>query len=89
MAPPEHDGASSPVAGEESLDTFVDLQELGRRLGVHARTVRRMVDRGELPQPCLGAEGKPRWLWSYVLDHCRRRHRQSDKTDRRLRSKLR
>ncbi len=74
---PEHDGG-----------LFVDRAELARRLCVHERTVRRMVERGELPKPCLSAGGRPRWLWSYVVDYCRRQHENTVKLDRRMRREL-
>ena len=56
------------LAAAEVADTgnFVDRFELARRLAVHERTVRRMVERGELPKPCLSAGGRPRWLWGHV-----------------------
>lgn len=68
---------------------IVDRDELARRLDLHPRTVRRMVARGELPGPCLGAGGRPRWLWSYVVEHCRKRHQREDDLDRRKNRKLR
>ncbi len=71
-----------------SLDDFVDRTELARRLKVHERTIRRMVERGELPRPCLGGGGRPRWLWCYVLEHCQRHHEKTAKSDRKLRSQL-
>ena len=49
------------LAAAEVADTgdFVDRFELAQRLAVHERTVRRMVERGELPKPCLSAGGRP------------------------------
>ena len=73
---------------EPSGEEFVDRSELARRLGVHERTIRRMVARGELPRPCVGIGGRPRWLWSYVLDHCRRQHHQAVRLDGKMKSKL-
>ena len=60
----------------DSDDQFLDKSELAHRLAIHERTVSRMVDRGELPQPCMGHGGRPRWLWSFVLEYCRKRHEQ-------------
>jgi predicted DNA-binding transcriptional regulator AlpA len=68
---------------------FVDQAQLAARLGVHPRTVRRMVDRGELPRPCLSTGGRPRWLWSHVLEHCQRLHHRQEGLDRRRIRKLR
>ncbi len=75
-------------ASESARDTFIGLDDVARRLEVSPRTVRRMVDRGELPRPCLSAGGRPRWLWSYVLEFCRNRHERQSTVDRRLKSKL-
>ena len=70
------------------LDEFVDQVQLGERLGIHPRTVRRLVARGELPGPCMGVSGKPRWLWSYVIEYCRKRHNQEVQLDKRTQRKL-
>jgi hypothetical protein len=80
-----------PVGGEPdppSAPDIVDRTELARRLDLHPRTIQRMVDRGELPRPCLSAGGRPRWLWSYVVEHCRKRHQREEELDRRRRRKL-
>ena len=82
-----HDDTRVSATNAE-LDEFVDRAELARRLGVHVRTIRRMVERGELPSPCLSAGGRPRWLWSYVLDYCHQRHKSAVTVDRRMRRKL-
>jgi excisionase family DNA binding protein len=78
---------TEPCAPPE-LD-IIDRDELARRLEVHPRTVQRMVARGELPRPCLGAGGRPRWLWSYVVEYCRKRHERDEELDRRRHRKLR
>ncbi len=80
--------ASTPAVDESLNEEFIDRSELARRLGVHERTVRRMVMRGELPRPCVGAGGRPRWLWSFVLEHCRKQHHQAIRLDGKLKSKL-
>ena len=69
--------------------SIVDRAELAARLQVDARTVSRMVARGELPRPCIGAGGRPRWLWSYVVDFLRNQHESSTSLDRRTQQKLR
>ena len=69
-------------------DRLIDRAELASRLGVDVRTVSRMVRRGELPPPCLGQGGRPRWLWSYVIEFCRQRHARQEQLERRGRSKL-
>ena len=74
---------SLPAPPEPADDDLLDRIALAERLGLHPRTVQRMVSRGELPRPCLSAGGRPRWLWSYVLDYCRRRHQREDELDRR------
>ena len=87
----EGTGAKACRPGElKAVDTggFVDRSELARRLGVHERTVRRMVERGELPKPCLSVGGRPRWLWSHVVEHCQKRHLREEDLDRRRRRKL-
>lgn len=82
-------GGSAHVATDTPSDNeFVDRGELARRLGVHERTIHRMVSRGELPQPCVGAGGRPRWLWSFVLEHCRKQHHTAARIDGKLKSKL-
>jgi hypothetical protein len=68
---------------------LIDRTELARRFNVDVRTVSRMVKRGELPYPCVGQGGRPRWLWAYVIEYCRKRHERQTVVDRRLRSKLR
>ena len=70
-------------------DVFVDREELARRLEVHSRTVGRMIARGELPRPCLSVGGRPRWLCSYLVDYCRRRHEREDHLDQYAGRKLR
>ena len=65
----------------------IDKRELARRLGIGMRTVDRMVNRGELPRPCIGAGGSPRWLWSHVLEFLRARHECEDKLGQRARRK--
>ncbi len=71
-----------------SAGEFIDRAELDRGLRVHEPTIRRMVERGELPRPCVGDGGRPRWLWGYVLEHCRKHHENSARIDRKLRSQL-
>ena len=66
--------ANGPEPGE-----IVGRDALARRIGVDVRTVDRMVGRQELPRPCVGHGGRPRWLWSYVVEFLRKRHeRQAD-----------
>ncbi|MFH1748855.1 MAG: hypothetical protein ABIG44_17615 [Planctomycetota bacterium] len=77
-------------AGDEMVpaeDVFVGLEEIACRLELSQRTVRRMIERGELPKPCLSAAGRPRWLWGYVLEYCRKRHQREAELDRRKSSK--
>lgn len=69
-------------------DDFIDRVELARRFQLNPRTVRRMVERGELPLPCLGAGGRPRWLWNHVLAYCQKRHLGDEDLDRRRNRKL-
>lgn len=80
--------ASTPAIDESLNEEFIDRGNLARRLGVHERTIRRMVARGELPRPCVGTGGCPRWLWSFVLEHCRKLHHNAVRLDGRLKSKL-
>ncbi len=90
MSEPAGSGATSwSDSSTTQPDDFVDRVELARRLQVHPRTVRRMVDRGELPPPCLGAGGRPRWLWTHVVAHCQKRHLREEDLDRRRNRKLR
>lgn len=69
-------------------DRLVSRDQLAALLQVNPRTVARMVERGELPRPCLSEGGRPRWMWGYVLEHCRRRHDRLNALDRRTRNKL-
>lgn len=80
--------ASTSAADELPNEEFIDRGDLAERLGVHERTIRRMVTRGELPQPCVGAGGRPRWLWSFVLEHCRKQHQSAARINGKLKSKL-
>ena len=70
----------------DSGDQFLGRSELAQRLGIHERTVSRMVERGELPQPCIGQGGRPRWLWSFVVEFCRKRHERMARRNDRLKS---
>ncbi len=79
---------AQPDDNPRPCDVFVGLEEVALRLGVSPRTVRRMVERGELPRPCLSAGGRPRWLWSYIVEYCRKQHERAITVDRRLRKKL-
>lgn len=76
---------NADACGESDL---IDRITLARLVGVDPRTVSRMVNRGELPRPCLGEGGRPRWLRSYVVEYCRRRHEELTKRRRQLRQKL-
>jgi predicted DNA-binding transcriptional regulator AlpA len=80
----------NPVRDEDAAadDAFVGLDAIARRLGLSHRTVRRMIERGELPKPCLGAAGRPRWLWSFVVEYCHKRHQRDEELDRRRNRKL-
>ena len=73
---------------ERNTGELVDRSELARRLDVNVRTVDRLVKRGELPQPCIGQGGRPRWLWSYVIEFCLQQHHRRNKLERRLKEKL-
>jgi predicted DNA-binding transcriptional regulator AlpA len=79
---------STPEVGESLNEEFIDRSDLARRLGVHERTIRRMVARGELPRPCVGTGGRPRWLWSFVLEHCRKQHYNAVRLDGKVKTKL-
>lgn len=85
---PRPNEASTAAADELLNEEFIDRGDLAERLGVHERTIRRMVTRGELPQPCVGAGGRPRWLWSFVLEHCRKQHQSAARINGKLKSKL-
>jgi excisionase family DNA binding protein len=82
--PPIRDGERPGFADA----SFIGLDEMARRLGVSSRTVRRMVDRGELPKPCLSTGGRPRWLWNYIVEFCRKRHERDSTVGRRFKNKL-
>ena len=72
----------------DSSSPFVGKHELARRLNVHPRTVSRMVERGELPRPCMSDGGRPRWLWSFVVEFCHERHMKQAKLEQKLKRKL-
>ncbi len=80
----------SPASDQATYaaDEFIGVGELACRLELSPRTVRRMIERGELPKPCLGLGGRPRWLWGYVVEFCRKRHEREGSVDRKLRKKL-
>ena len=67
---------------------LIGRSELAKRLSVNVRTVDRMVRRGELPEPCMSPGGRPRWLWSFVVDFCRKRHDRQVEIAKRMRDKL-
>jgi predicted DNA-binding transcriptional regulator AlpA len=47
-------------------ERLLDDVELGERLGIGARTVRRYVAAGKLPRPLLDTNGVTRWEWDRV-----------------------
>ncbi len=77
------------MAGDDKRDVElpIDRAELARRLGIGVRTVSRMVERGELPRPCIGTGSRPRWLWSYVEGFLRKQHERAAELDRRTQRK--
>lgn len=75
-AAPEKEIAPTPC-------DIVNRAELASRLNLNVRTINRMVDRGELPEPCLSRGGRPRWLWKYVLEFLDKRHRRLSDLNRR------
>ncbi len=79
--PQEPPGLPKPVE-------LIDRSGLARRLGFDVRTISRMVKRGELPGPCIGYGGRPRWLWSYIIGFLQRRHERQAKLDERAKEKL-
>ena len=85
---PTHAGAGLPRTEGEHAAPFIGRDELARRLSVHARTVSRMVERGELPRPCMSDGGRPRWLWSFVVEFCHERHMKQAKLEQKLKRKL-
>jgi len=76
----------APTDSDESHDV-IDRTEMAVRMSVDVRTIDRMVKRGELPQPCVGAGGRPRWLWSFVLHFLERKHERGLELSRRVRGK--
>ena len=53
-------------------DEVIDITELARLLGLHTKTIRRMVQRGELPRGAtLG--GKRQWRVGTLLSYLRDR----------------
>lgn len=69
-------------------DVFLTKQELAQRLGVHERTLERWIQQDQLPPPCLGHGGRPRWLWSFVVGFCRQTHGRQGAQGARVNSKL-
>ena len=53
-------------------DAILDEAELAEMIGRHRRTIRRAVERGELPQP-IKLFGRRSWTAGTVLDHIKRR----------------
>lgn len=84
--------SQSPAAqnspDEPNTVELIGRLELAHRLEVDVRTVSRMVKRGELPRPCIGQGGRPRWLWCYVIECLKRQHERQCKLDGRSRKKL-
>jgi hypothetical protein len=81
-------GTVGNADGAEPSD-IVGRETLARRIGVDVRTVDRMVARQELPPPCIGQGGRPRWLWSYVVEFLRKRHERQAQLDQRMAAKTR
>ena len=78
-----------PMTGQRTeTETPISRAELAGWIGVGIRTVDRMVERGELPKPCLGKGGRPRWLRSYVEQFLRKQHERNEELDRRTKQKL-
>lgn len=82
-AAPEPDRNS--IVAENNI---IDRTQLAERLRINIRTLNRMVDRGELPEPCLSRGGRPRWLWHYVLEFLEKRHRRLTDLHRRMEAKV-
>ncbi len=80
---------NAALATDQQTSDLIGRHELARRLDVDVRTVSRMVDRGELPRPCIGQGGRPRWQWQYVSEFLRKRHEQNARLDARVKEKLR
>ncbi len=79
------DNATSATSvSQPDTELPIEKPELAQRLGIGMRTVDRMVNRGELPRPCIGAGGSPRWLWSHVIEFLRARHEREDDVGRRV-----
>jgi predicted DNA-binding transcriptional regulator AlpA len=51
-----------------SRDTILDEKALAKIVGRHRASVKRAVERGELPRP-VKLFGKPSWTVSALLDH--------------------
>lgn len=83
VSPEAADGACRGQAKD-----IVDRSELASILRVNVRTLDRMVQRGELPRPCVGAGGRPRWHWNHVFDFLLKHHERLTKQDRRTQQKL-
>jgi hypothetical protein len=54
--------------GELGDDTVVSEAELAKMIGRHRVSVKRAVERGELPRP-IKLFGKPSWTVKSLLDH--------------------
>ncbi len=70
---PKHETGDHPCG-----DEFVGRSELATRLDVHERTIDRRVQDEDLPQPCFSPGGRPRWLWSHVVEFLKKRHERQD-----------
>ncbi len=68
-------------------DTLLDEQALAQALGVCGRTVRRCVQRHELPEP-IRLAGRSQWLAGRVLDHLHERAAEKEKEAKRNFSRL-
>jgi excisionase family DNA binding protein len=62
---------SRQFSESESLDSLMSIEELAKTLGVCSRSVRRAVDRKELPQP-VKVGNAVRFFKSEVLAYLRR-----------------
>ena len=73
---------------QQGANDVLSLSGLAEMLRLDKRTITRLVDRGELPKPCLSEGGAPRWLKSYVIRFMIEQHESRTKRARKDRSKL-
>ena len=88
---PESDSSAIPgiikTFGELAPETIITEQELAKIFHRHPQSVKRAVERGELPQPCK-MFGAPTWTVGALVRHIEQRLEDAAKDAKRQEAKV-